>query len=41
MNLDREVTIAGDGDRLTIWNRQAYAEHQADVDDALANFFDR
>ena len=28
-------------DRLTIWNRQAYAEHQADVDDALANFFDR
>ena len=41
VNLDREVTIAGDGDRLTIWNRQAYAEHQADVDDALANFFDR
>jgi len=41
VNLDREVTIVGDDDHLTIWDRQTYAEYQVDVDDAVANFFDR
>lgn len=37
--LDREVTVVGNGDRLVVWDRKKYQARQANVENALASFF--
>ncbi len=38
-HLGREVTIVGNDDRLTIWDREAYESRKAASKAVLANFF--
>ncbi|MDO4596253.1 MAG: division/cell wall cluster transcriptional repressor MraZ [Coriobacteriaceae bacterium] len=39
-NLDREVTVVGNGDRLVIWDRATHEARQAEAENILADFFD-
>lgn len=38
-HLDREVTVAGNGDRLEVWDRGAWEKSQQAANDLLASFF--
>ncbi len=38
-NLDREVTVVGNGDRLMIWNRATHEARRANARKVVANFF--
>ncbi len=39
VQLGREVTVVGDEDHLTIWDREAYLAHRTDTQDAMSSYF--